>query len=52
MGVAQISRIYMYQRSLEGKSAAQVTGDEAKNVADTAKGVAKNPEGAVERAVN
>ena len=52
VGVTQVTRILMYQRSLEGKSAGEVAEKDAKDAADTAKGIAKNPEGAAKKAVN
>ena len=50
--MTQVTRIILYQRSLEEKSAGQIAEGDAKEAADTAKGVAKNPERAVEKAVN
>lgn len=41
----------MYQRSAEGKSGGEVVEEDAKDVADTAAGVVKNPEGAAGKAV-
>jgi len=51
VGVTQVTRIVMYQRSAEGKSAGEVVEEDAKDVADTAAGVVKNPEGAAGKAV-
>lgn len=50
VGVTQVSRIYLYQKSIEGKSAEQIAEENAKNLARTAEGVAKDPEGAVQKA--
>lgn len=51
VGVTQVTRILMWQRSQEAVSAGQVAEKDAKEVADTAKGIAKNPEGAAKNAV-
>lgn len=51
VGVTQVTRILMYQRSQEGKTIGQIAEEDAKDVADTAKGVARNPEGAAEKAI-
>ena len=50
VGVTQVSRIFLYQKSLEGKSAEQVAEEDAKNLADTAKDIAGNPEAAAQKA--
>ena len=42
----------MHQRSLEGKSVGEVIKEDAKELAETGKGVVKKSEGAVEKAVN
>ncbi|KAL6721877.1 hypothetical protein ACLMJK_000982 [Lecanora helva] len=52
VGVAQVTRIFMYQRSLENKSVGQIAKEDAKEVVGTAKGVVENPEGATKKAVN
>lgn len=51
VGVTQVTRILMWQRSHEAVSAGEVAEKDAKEVADTVKGIAKDPEGAAERAV-
>ena len=50
VGVTQVSRIYMYQKSIEGKSAEQIAEEDAKNLGRTAEGIAKDPEGAAQKA--
>ena len=50
VGATQVSRIYLYQRSIEGKSPEQIAEEDAKNLAGTAEGVAKDPEGAARKA--
>lgn len=40
----------MYQRSQEAASAGQVARKDVKDVADTAKGIATDPEGAAQKA--
>lgn len=45
MGVAQVSRIFMYRRSLEGSSVEAAKSMEH-DVADSAKAVAQEAEGA------
>ena len=50
VGVTQVSRIYMYQKSIEGKSAEQIAEEDAKNLGKTAEGIAKDPEGAAQKA--
>ena len=42
----------MYQKSIEGLSAEEIVEKNAKEVANTAKGIAKDPEGAANKAVN
>lgn len=48
VGATQVTRILMYQRSQEATSAGQIAQKEAKDVADTAKGIAT--EGAARKA--
>lgn len=48
VGVVQVSRIFMYRRSVEGSSA-EAAKDLQHEVTDSAKDVAKKAEGAVER---
>ena len=50
VGVTQVTRILMYQRSQEAASAGQIAEKDAKEVANTAKGIVANPEGAVQKA--
>ena len=50
VGATQVSRIYLYQRSVEGKTAEQIAEEDAKSLADTAEGVVKDPEGAAQKA--
>ena len=50
VGATQLSRIFLYQRSIEGKTAEQIVKEESKNLAATAKGVARDPEGAAQKA--
>ena len=50
VGATQLTRIFLYQRSIEGKSAEQIAEEDAKNLAGTAEGVAKDPEGAARKA--
>ncbi len=50
VGVTQVTRIYFYQRSIEGKSPEQIAEEDAKNLAGTAEGIAKNPEAAAQKA--
>lgn len=45
-----MTRILMYQRSQEAASAGQIAEKDAKEVANTAKGIVANPEGAVQKA--
>ncbi len=51
VGVTQVTRILMYQRSQEAASAGQVAERDAKDVANTVKGIATDPEGAAQKAV-
>lgn len=50
VGVIQVSRIFLYQRSLKNASLPEVAEQEAKRHADIAKGVVMNPEGAAKKA--
>ena len=52
VGLTQVTRIVMHQRSLEGKSVGEVIKEDAKEIAETGKGVVTKSEGAVEKAVN
>ncbi len=52
VGVTQVTRILMYQRSQQGKMGGEIVEEDAKDVADIAKGIAKNPEGATKNALN
>lgn len=51
VGVTQVTRILMYQRSQQAASARQIAEKDAKDVANTVKGIATDPEGAVHKAV-
>lgn len=51
-GVTQVTRIYLYQKSIEGLSAEEIAEKDAREAKETVKGIAKDPEGAVDRAVN
>lgn len=42
----------MYQQSQKDNTAGLIVEEDAKDVADTAKGVVKDPEGAAQRAIN
>ena len=50
VGVVQVSRIFLYQRGLKNGTIPQVAEKDAKDVADTAKGVLADPDGAVKKA--
>jgi hypothetical protein len=49
VGVTQVTRILLYQRSQKTGSVEKAVEKDAKDVADTAKGVAKDPERAVRK---
>lgn len=49
VGVTQVTRILLYQRSQKTGSVEKAVEKGAKDVADTAKGVAKDPERAVRK---
>lgn len=49
VGVTQVTRILMYQSSLKTGSVEKAVKRDAKDVADTAKGVAKDAERAVRK---
>lgn len=51
VGVTQVTRILLYQRSQEASSAGQVARKDAKDGANTVKGIATDPEGAAQKAV-
>ena len=51
-GVTQVTRIFLYQKSIEGLSAEEIAEKDAREAAETVKGIAKDPEGAVDKAVN
>lgn len=51
VGVTQVTRILIYQRSQKAASAAQIAETDVKDVANTVKGIATNPEGAAQKAV-
>ena len=50
VGVTQVSRIFLYQRSLKGEPIPEVAQKSAKDVADSARGVVTDPEGAAKKA--
>ncbi|MCJ1297695.1 Mitochondrial pyruvate carrier 2 [Hypocenomyce scalaris] len=50
VGVIQVSRILMHQRNVTNSTVPQVAEEDAKGEANIAKGIAKNPEGAVKKA--
>ncbi|KAI9817467.1 MAG: hypothetical protein M1827_001077 [Pycnora praestabilis] len=52
VGATQVTRIVMYQRSLDNATVGEEAKKDAKEVADTAKGVVMNPESAAKKAVN
>ena len=47
-----MTRIMMYQKSVEGLSPEEIAEKNAKEAANTAKGIAKDPEGAANKVVN
>lgn len=47
-----MTRIMMYQKSIEGLSPKEIAEKNAEEAANTAKGIAKDPEGAANKAVN
>ncbi|KAL8794800.1 MAG: hypothetical protein Q9195_002628 [Heterodermia aff. obscurata] len=50
VGVTQVTRIFLYQRSLNDETTPEVAQKNAKDVADTARGVVTDPEGAAKKA--
>lgn len=52
VGVTQVTRILMYQRSMEGGTIPEVLEANAKDGVETAKQIAQNPEGAAKKALN
>lgn len=50
VGVTQVTRIFLYQRSLKDEPIPVVAQKSAKDVADTARGVVTDPEGAAKKA--
>ena len=50
MGITQVTRIYLHQRSLGNGTASDVAQKDAKDVAETAKGVVTDPKGAANTA--
>ena len=50
MGLSQVTRIFLYERGLKNGTIPQVAEKDAKEAADTAKGVVADPEGAVNKA--
>ena len=51
VGITQVTRILLYQRSLKNDSIVQVAEEDAKDVVDTTKNIAKDPEKAAQKAV-
>lgn len=52
VGVTQVTRIFLYQRSLKHTTIAQEAKQDAIDVSDTAKKIAEDPRAAVKKAVN
>lgn len=52
VGVTQVTRILMHQRSQQGKSTGQMVEEDAKEAVDLGKGVTKNPVEATKKALN
>jgi len=52
VGITQVTRILLYQRSLKGTTAAQEVKLDVKDATDTVKGIAENPQAAAKNAVN
>ena len=50
VGVTQVTRIFLYQRSLKNETIPEVAQKSAQDVADTARGVVTDPEGAAKKA--
>ena len=51
VGLTQLSRIYLYQRSVKNASPEEVVKADVKDAKDTAKNIMENPEGAAMKAV-
>ena len=51
VGVTQVTRILMYQRSQDATSAGHIAKTDAKDAAKTVKSIATDPEGAAQQAV-
>ncbi|KAF6239529.1 hypothetical protein HO173_002073 [Letharia columbiana] len=51
VGVTQVIRILTHQQSQEAASAGQIAEQDAKDIANTVKGIATDPEGAAQKAV-
>ena len=51
VGVTQVTRILLYQRSQEAASAGQIAQKDAKDGVNTVKGITTDPEGAAQKAV-
>ena len=49
VGITQVTRILMWQRSVKDGSVGKAAEKDAKDVADTAKGVAKDPRRAMQK---
>ena len=50
VGVTQVTRIFLYQRSLKDETIPEIAQKSAKDVADTTRGVVTDPEGAAKKA--
>lgn len=50
VGTVQVGRILAYQRRVKGASTTEAVGIEAQEEKEVAKGVVKDPKGAVEKA--
>lgn len=50
VGVIQVTRIFMYQRSLKNSTLPEIAEQDAEGEAEIAKGIAKNPKGAAKKA--
>ena len=52
VGVTQVTRILLYQQSVKNGTLSEVAERDAKDVTDTAKGIAKDAPGAVKNAAD
>ena len=51
VGIAQVTRIFLYQQSLKNGSVIQIAENDAKDAVETTKGTAKDPQNAAKKAV-